>query len=173
MLRCREMIEGEDPEAGVETCMALAEQGDAAAQYDIGLLFVSGENMLIDYKAAKDWFSKAAEQGLPDAIASLGGIYYHGIGVEQDVAEGIRLFEIAAERGSTRAQLALGLAYYNGRGVTQDQKKGEALIRGAAATGLEDAQDTVRRLFGQHRDELLGPGDLPSDRNQATPREST
>ena len=39
---------------------ALAEQGIAGAQYNLGLMYKNGQGVVQDYKAAVKWFRKAA-----------------------------------------------------------------------------------------------------------------
>ena len=41
----------------------LAEQGDARAQYNLGVMYAEGEGVPQDYKAAVQWYRRAAEQG--------------------------------------------------------------------------------------------------------------
>lgn len=62
----------------------LAEQGDATAQYNLGLMFANGEGVAQDYKQSVSWFSKAAEQGVAEAQYNLGVTYAKGRGVAQD-----------------------------------------------------------------------------------------
>ncbi|GHT40295.1 hypothetical protein AGMMS49921_01440 [Endomicrobiia bacterium] len=44
-----------------------AEQGNAKAQYNLGLMYDKGEGVKQDYKEAVDWYKKAALQGHSDA----------------------------------------------------------------------------------------------------------
>ena len=44
-----------------------AEQGNAAAQNNLGALYHSGQGVAKDEKAAAEWFQKAADQGLAGA----------------------------------------------------------------------------------------------------------
>src|SRR3984957_7590530 len=41
----------------------LAEQGDAAAQYDLGIMYYAGQGVARNAAEAVRWFGKAAEQG--------------------------------------------------------------------------------------------------------------
>ena len=41
----------------------LAEQGDAAAQYNLGFLYMKGKGVPQDIKMVIKWYTKAAEQG--------------------------------------------------------------------------------------------------------------
>lgn len=38
-----------------------ADQGDASAQYNLGVMYVNGEGVTQDYKQAAKWYRKAAE----------------------------------------------------------------------------------------------------------------
>ena len=41
-----------------------AEQGDAEAQYNLGVMYENGQGVDVNYKKAIEWYEKAAEQGL-------------------------------------------------------------------------------------------------------------
>jgi len=47
--------------------LTAAEQGDAEAQYNLGVRYANGEGVPEDYKEAVKWFRKAAEQGFAAA----------------------------------------------------------------------------------------------------------
>jgi TPR repeat protein len=61
-----------------------ADQGDAGAQYHLGLLYRNGNGVPQDYAAAVSWFRMAADQGDAAAQYSLGSIYFDGRGAPQD-----------------------------------------------------------------------------------------
>src|SRR6188768_1068901 len=61
-----------------------AEQGDATAQYNLGVMYDTGKGVPQDYPEARKWFLKAAEQGHSDAQYNLGVMYDTGKGVPQD-----------------------------------------------------------------------------------------
>ena len=67
-----------------ETTLSLAEQGNASAQFNLGVKYYNGEGVPQDYKAAVKWYSLAAEQGLDKAQSNLGVMYNNGEGVIQD-----------------------------------------------------------------------------------------
>ena len=62
----------------------LAEQGDADAQFNLGIKYDKGEGVIQDNKTAVKWFRRAAEQGDADAQRNLGVMYAKGQGVIQD-----------------------------------------------------------------------------------------
>ena len=64
-----------------------AEQGDAIAQFDMGLLYRNGENVPYDVVQAVNWFRKAAEQGNTEAQTNLAYHYAVGEGVPKDAVQ--------------------------------------------------------------------------------------
>ena len=125
-----------------------AEQGDAQAQFILGVLYDSGEGVAQDHAEAAKWFRLAAEQGLAQAQLSLGFLYYYGgEGVAQDHAEAIKWLRLAAEQGLARAQFNLSILYYGGEGVAQDHAEAIKWLRLAAEQGLAQAQFNLGSLY--------------------------
>ncbi len=98
----------------------LAKQGNAEAQFFLGVMYEQGQGVPQDYAKAVKWYRKAAEQGYADAQHTLGVMYEYGEGVPQDYAEAVGLWRKAAEQGYAKAQYNLGAMYGNGLGVPQD-----------------------------------------------------
>ncbi len=98
----------------------LAKQGDANAQFNLGLMYSKGRGVPQDFAKALQWYRKAAEQGNVSAQFSLGIFYATGRGVPQDDAEAVGWWHKAAEQGHANAQYNLGLMYSKGRGIPQD-----------------------------------------------------
>jgi TPR repeat protein len=51
---------------------SLAEQGDASAQSNLGVLYEKGQGTARDYREALKWYRQAAQQGYADAQFNLG-----------------------------------------------------------------------------------------------------
>lgn len=83
---------------------ALAEQGNVAAQSEVGTMYALGEEVVQDYAQAAYWRRKAADHGDADAQRNLGTMYAIGQGVPQDNAQAIMWTRKAAEQGDTYAQ---------------------------------------------------------------------
>ncbi|EMJ3296474.1 sel1 repeat family protein, partial [Acinetobacter baumannii] len=64
-----------------------ATQGNAKAQYNLGLMYDKGQGVTQSYAKAAEWYSKAADQGLADAQFNLGQMYRKGQGVAQSYAK--------------------------------------------------------------------------------------
>lgn len=66
-----------------------AEQGDAGAQYDLGLMYDNGQGVAQNYKEAVKWYKHSAEQGHAEAQNALGIVYANGQSVSQDYEEAV------------------------------------------------------------------------------------
>ena len=137
--------------AGVTALRASAEQGNVDAQFNLGVMYATGEGVPQDYVEAGAWYRLAAEQG--DAIAqfNLGVMYAEGYGVPQDAAEAVAWYRLAAERGAHDAQTNLGGMYAEGRGVSQDAAEAVAWFRLAAEQGDADAQTNLGTMYADGR----------------------
>ncbi|MBF0271257.1 MAG: sel1 repeat family protein [Magnetococcales bacterium] len=81
--------------------------GDADAQYNLGLMYETGDGVQKDIKKAWDWFHRAAEQGLPEAQNKLGIMYEHkvigGLRNKKDKAYAYAYYHLAAMKGNKDA----------------------------------------------------------------------
>jgi TPR repeat protein len=89
----------EDYATALREFTPLAEQGNAAAQYNLGLMYRDGLGVLQDDKTAMKWYTLAAEQGNANAPSNLGVMYAEGEGVLQDYVYAHMWFNIAASSG--------------------------------------------------------------------------
>ena len=120
-----------DWEAGVDAYQAgdyatalkefrpLAEQGDADAQFNLGVMYEDGQGVTQDYKKALKWYRLAAEQGDATAWHQLGVMHHYGWGVKTNYKEALRFYRLAAPQ-VVQSQYSLGAMYYQGQGVNQD-----------------------------------------------------
>ncbi len=88
----------------------LAVQGDAEAQYNLGVMYAYGRGVAKDYNEALRLYGLAAAQGQALAQVGLGGMYKNGQGVAQDYKEAARLYGLAAAQGHSGAKSNLDLA---------------------------------------------------------------
>ena len=117
-----------------------AEQGDAEAQFNLGVRYFHGRGVPEDLQEAIHWVRLAAEQGHAEARISLGVLYDEGRGVPQDHEEAVRWYRLAAEQGHPAAQFNLGVSYDEGAGVPQDHVEAVRWYRLAAGQGDSEAQ---------------------------------
>src|SRR5215510_4891076 len=83
---------------------ALAKEGHARAQFQLGMLYEHGTGLPQDNPTAVRWYRKAAEAGLPEAQLRLGLQYHWGTGVAKSRPDAMQWLLRAAEHGLTRAQ---------------------------------------------------------------------
>ena len=81
-----------------------AEQGDAAAQYNLGLMYANGEGVPKDDAEAVKWYRLAAEQGDANAQYGLGFMYATGRGVLKDSVLAHMWSNIAGANGNEAAR---------------------------------------------------------------------
>lgn len=76
----------------------LAEQGNAASQYNLAVMYYQGLGVPQDFSEAINWFNKAADQNIGDAQYYLGKFYYNGQGVPQDYVLAHMWFNLSAAK---------------------------------------------------------------------------
>ncbi len=123
-----------------------ATQGDADAQWHIGIMYEHGYDVEQDYAKAIEWYRKAADQGYAKAQCDLGFCYQRGRGVANDYAEAVEWYIKSAEQGYAKAQFFLGYCYEHGQGIAQDCEKAAELYVHSAIQGYPLAQDYLRRI---------------------------
>jgi TPR repeat protein len=118
----------------------LAEEGNAAAQSGLGIMYENGHGVEQDHAEAVKWYRRAADQGYAVAQFNLGLMYENGRGVQRDEFEAAKWFRSAAEQGFAAAQNSLGLMYQNGHGMLQDFVYAYMWFNLAAAQNFQQAQ---------------------------------
>jgi len=89
----------------------LADQGDADAQWQMGVRYHNAEDVPHDDAQAMQWFLRAAEQGNVAAQSALGAYYWAGRGVPEDLSKAYFWSAIALAQGDENSKDRLeGLA---------------------------------------------------------------
>ena len=95
---------GHDYVTAMRLWLPLAKQGDASAQYYLGVMYQNGSGVPQNYAEAAKWYLLAAEQDHAPAQANLAGLYEDGFGVPKNKAKAMKLYCRAAENGDPIAQ---------------------------------------------------------------------
>jgi localization factor PodJL len=148
----------ERPGASAQESLAilktLAAQGDARAQFELGVRYADGRGAVRDLKTAAQWLEKAASQGLAPAEYRLGSFYEKGFGVERDFMKARNWYARAAERGNARAMHNLAVLFAEGgEGGKPDYASAANWFRRAAELGVRDSQYNLAILYARG----LGP----------------
>jgi TPR repeat protein len=81
---------------------ALANKGDTRAQFNLGLLYVDGLGVPLDYYQAVRWFERSAQQDYAKAQLNLGIMYRDGKGVKRDYVQAYMWFNVCAAKSETK-----------------------------------------------------------------------
>jgi TPR repeat protein len=138
-----------------------AEQGDAEAENNVGVMCRMGEGVGRNKEEAVAWFRKAAHQKNSKAMFNLGAAYYNGDGVLVDDVASAAWFLIAQASGNNAANNAVQRAttepavksgaafvraaqmYENGDDMPKDPVAALRWYRNAADAGDTEASVTV------------------------------
>ncbi|MGB1111279.1 MAG: tetratricopeptide repeat protein, partial [Gammaproteobacteria bacterium] len=127
-----------------------AEGGNVEAQWQLGLLYASGQGMPLDYVTAARWIQSAAEQGFTRAQSVLAWLFANGLGVDQDDAAAGRWYLAAAEQGVAKDQFMVATMYRFGRyGVEVDKERMLFWYQAAANQGHTPSQFALGKMLVQ------------------------
>lgn len=128
----------------LERLQRLAAGGDAAAQFDVGVHYWTGDQVPQDFGQAVRWFSLAAEQGNVAAQAMLGNCYWAGRGVPPDPMRAYFWSFLAQAAGdeASKSRVALLATRLSPGQIAVAQKEAHDWMTGhpPATKGLSPAQ---------------------------------
>ena len=174
-----------DYATALEEWRPLAEAGNLAAQFNLGLMHYNGKGVSQNFAEAAIWFGLAAEQGDAAAQINLGVMAYNGEGIEQDFAQAhfwftlaARLFPAGPERDQASKNLAIAGGNLSAELIAENERKAEEWrLRFAAAPPpppgaprLTDPQQVARAPalvktevdMAAAKPEPVGGGDAPA-----------
>jgi uncharacterized protein len=86
----------------------LADQGNAEAQFYLGIMYDNGLGVPQDHVEGLKWYRLAAEQGDGSAQYTLGSVYFYGEqGAPQDYVQSHMWFNLAASHFTTGSERAM------------------------------------------------------------------
>ena len=83
------------------------EQGDAKAQYNLGVIHANGKGVPKNDSEAVKWYRKAADQGHAGGQFGLGSAYFLGRSVPQDYVQAYMWLALAKAQGHEKAATGL------------------------------------------------------------------
>lgn len=124
----------------IESLFRAAENGQAQAQYDCGLIYKTA--MPPDRSSTRKWFTLAAEQGHAAAAKALVDVFVEDLFGAKKSEEARKVFLRAAELGYAPAQYQLGQMHRHGNGgLTKNEAEAIKWSRLAADQGYLPAID--------------------------------
>ena len=109
-----------------------ANQGEANAQYNLGIMYSKGRGVTQDYQQAAKWYTLAAEQGVANAQYNLGVLFHQGLGVNQDLDQALYWYKESAKNNHPEAEYNLGIAYIEGIGTDYNPQLAAAFFERAS-----------------------------------------
>lgn len=103
-----------DFETALHEFTLAAEEGLDLAQYNLGILYFTGQGVEKDTAEAFRWTEAAAQQGHLAAQFNLASLYHSGDGVAADNDKAVQFFESAARGGHASAAVVLANMYADG-----------------------------------------------------------
>lgn len=126
-----------------------ANQGDAEAEYLLGILYLFDKKYIDGEDIAIKWLTKSSEKGNSNAQCALASIYEESK-KNKNGKKSIELYTLSANSGNIHAQSMLGFAYLLGEYVKVDHQKSFNWFLRAAEQGDKVSQYQVGKayLFG-------------------------
>jgi len=116
-----------------------AESGSGVAQCVLGIAYLDGVDVAVDYDKAFRLLTAAAAQGRSRAVLALARMHANGLGVPVNLQEAIRLYETVG-RVEFLAAIELGRIYSRGVGIPTDPSKASSWYQVAVALGCESQE---------------------------------
>jgi TPR repeat protein len=127
-----------DYKTALQLLRPLADDGDAQAEFLLGMIYSAGEGVPQSYTAALEFYRLAAKQGHPAAQHDLGTMYQNGQGVPQNFVRAHMWYNIAA---STDAST-------DGRKIVVKHR--DAISRLMTSQQIAEAQQMAQRCIASH-----------------------
>ncbi|MBV1705587.1 MAG: SEL1-like repeat protein [Hyphomicrobiales bacterium] len=127
----------------------LANSGNAAAEYTLGMHIMGGKDAKYKLSDAAGFIQKAADKGLVPAQFQLAALYEKGIGVAKNPARAQHLYQQAADAGNIRAMYNLGVMLAAGAHGKPDYGTAAVWFRRAAERGIHDSQFNLAILYAR------------------------
>ena len=121
-----------------------AEQGNAAAQANLGYCYQNGQGVVQDYDEAVKWYRKAAAQGDALGQRNFGVCFQNGWGVPRDYNEAVKWYRKAAEQGhADAANQSWYMLSHRPRGATRLGGRRLKWYRKAAEQGYRSMRNAI------------------------------
>lgn len=155
-----------------------AAQGNPAAAYRLGKLYLQGKQVPKDVPKALEYLTASAKEGSPFTQYTLGKLYLMGKDVKPDREEAYRWFEMSAQQGNPYAQFFL-----DHFGETQSphllltatklfRQLGQIFQENSVPPVPPGSQQTDRKLRQKIRQKKIALGQKPDDQGKQGPAQT-
>jgi len=146
----------------VEGLTELARNGDTAAQYSLGYMYIKEKGVNKDELEGYYWTRRSAEAGNASAQYIMGYLYFNGNSViKKDLTKSFSWIHKAALNGDPRGQCLLGVMFYNAFGTDKDFVKAAEWL----GKSSEQKDSSALYLLGLMYEDGKG---VPKDKEKAS-----
>ena len=129
--------------------LTLANQNDAKACYNLGLMYQQGDGVSRNMDEAVNWYSKSADLGYKEAQYTLAALVFQRQIQSISYPQAVTYYEQAAKQGHVKSQLNLGMLYFRGDVIAQDLPAAVYWLTLAASNHNSEAQGYLAQLYQQ------------------------
>lgn len=129
--------------------LSLANQNDAKACYNLGLMYQDGDGVAKNLDEAVKWYTKSADLGYKEAQYTLGALVFQRQIQSISYPQAVTYYEQAAKQGHVKSQLNLGMLYFRGDVIAQDLPAAVQWLSLAASNNNSEAQGYLAQLYQQ------------------------
>lgn len=129
--------------------LTLANQNDAKACYNLGLMYQDGDGVTQNLDEAVKWYTKSASLGYKEAQYLLASMVFRREIQSISYERAAQYYQQAAELGHVKSQLNLGMLYYRGDVIAQDLVASLKWLNLAASNNNSEAQGYIANMYLQ------------------------
>lgn len=129
--------------------LSLANQNDAKACYNLGLMYQDGDGVAKNMDEAVKWYTKSAELNYKEAQYTLASLVFQRQIRSISYPQAVTYYEQAAKQGHVKSQLNLGMLYLRGDVIAQDMPAAVQWLSLAASNNNSEAQGYLADLYQQ------------------------
>lgn len=129
--------------------LSLANQNDAKACYNLGMMSQNGDGVPKSMDEAVKWYTKSAELNYKEAQYTLGSLVFQRLTQSITYPQAVAYYAQAAQQGHVKSQLNLGMLYLRGEVIAQDMAAAVKWLSLAASNNNSEAQGYLAELYQQ------------------------
>jgi TPR repeat protein len=135
------------PKRSLAILKTAIDAGDVTAMRDMGLKYLSGDEVDSSDVEAARWLIRAAYRNEAEGQYWLATLYAQGRGVPKDTAQAIHWYETAAKQGHVRAMHNLAVAHYEGWNKEKNLAEAAKWFEAASEHGNTDSAFNLAVLY--------------------------
>jgi TPR repeat protein len=133
-----------EPDMNIEETQKDAMEGNPMSQFNLAIMYATGQGMSQDNDMAKKYFRLAAEQGLKRAQMNLGSMYSR----DGDMVNALKYYQMGADQGQRECMKIVGYYYYEGiGGAEKNHVRAFEWYKKAADLGNSDAMLNLAHMY--------------------------